>query len=73
MTRLFEKAIAEARKLSDREQDELAVWLLSMTDKMTAELDEETIEAIREGVEQARRGEFVSDEKVEALWRRHGL
>lgn len=73
MTRLFEKAVAEASKLSDQEQDELAVWLLSMTDTMTAELDEETLTAIREGLEQARRGEFVSDEEIEALWRRHGL
>jgi hypothetical protein len=30
-------------------------------------------EAVREGREQARRGEFVSDEEVEAFYRRHGL
>ena len=30
-------------------------------------------EAVREGREQARRGEFVSDEEVEAFYERHGL
>ena len=29
--------------------------------------------AIQEGLEQARRGEFVPDEEIEALWKRHGL
>jgi predicted transcriptional regulator len=36
-------------------------------------LDDETREAIRDGLEQARRGEFVPDEEIEALWKRHGL
>jgi hypothetical protein len=30
-------------------------------------------EAVREGREQVRRGEFVSDEEVEAFYQRHGL
>jgi hypothetical protein len=29
--------------------------------------------AIQEGLEQARRGEFVSDEDMDAFWKRHGL
>ena len=29
--------------------------------------------AVREGLEQARRGEFVSDEEMEAFWKRHGV
>jgi len=29
--------------------------------------------AIREGYEQAKRGEFVPDEEIAALWKRHGL
>jgi predicted transcriptional regulator len=37
------------------------------------ELDEETRIAIREGLEQAQRGEFVPDEEIAALWKRHGL
>jgi hypothetical protein len=30
-------------------------------------------EAVAEGLEQARRGEFVSDEEVAAFYKRHGL
>ena len=37
------------------------------------DLDDETRAAIREGLEQARRGEFVPDEEIEALWKRFGL
>jgi predicted transcriptional regulator len=37
----------------------------------TVALDPETRAAIREGMEQARRGEFVPDEAIEALWKRH--
>lgn len=36
-------------------------------------IDDETRAAILEGLAQARRGEFVPDEKIEALWRRHGV
>ena len=44
-------------------RDDLAIELI----------DDETRAAILEGLAQARRGEFVPDEKIEALWRRHGV
>ena len=48
--------------------------MLAMVDASPiVELDEETREAIREGLEQVRRGQFVSDIEIEALWKRHGL
>jgi predicted transcriptional regulator len=49
--------------------------MLSMIDEETGgvPIDDETRAAIREGLEQARRGEFVPDEEIEALWKRHGL
>jgi hypothetical protein len=34
-------------------------------------IDDETRAAIEEGVEQARRREFVPDEEIEALWKRY--
>ena len=37
------------------------------------DLDEETRAAIREGIAQAKRGEFVPDENIQALWKRYGL
>lgn len=36
-------------------------------------IDDETRAAILEGLAQARRGEFVPDKEIEALWRRNGL
>jgi predicted transcriptional regulator len=75
MTKLLEKAIAKARELSDEDQDAVAVAVLSMTEEKSPEgqLDDETRRAIREGLEQARRGEFVADDEIEALCKRHGL
>jgi predicted transcriptional regulator len=37
------------------------------------ELDDDTRAAILDGIEQAKRGEFVSDEEIEALWNRYNL
>jgi predicted transcriptional regulator len=74
MTKLLEQAIAKARELPPEEQDLLAAVLLSMAEARTGripDLDEETRAAIREGLEQAKRGEFVPDEEIEALWQRH--
>ncbi len=36
-------------------------------------IDHETRAAILEGLAQARRGEFVPDQEIEALWRRNGV
>jgi predicted transcriptional regulator len=74
MTKLLEKAIARVRDLSDEDQDALAVMMLAMlrADSPVLDLDDQARSAIREGLEQARRGEFVPDAEIEALWRRHG-
>jgi len=77
MTKLLDKAIAQAqaRALPPEEQDMLGAVLLAMTDERAAvvPLDDEARAAIREGLEQARRGEFVPDGEIEALWKRFGL
>jgi predicted transcriptional regulator len=74
MTKLLERAIAKARALPPEDQDAVAVTMLSMAEEAPlVALDEETRAALREGLEQARRGEFVSDAEIEALWKRHGL
>ena len=63
MTKLLEEAIAKVRDLSDDGQDEAAEILLSVAAKKRGRvvLDDETRAAVRRGVDQARRGEFVSD------------
>jgi predicted transcriptional regulator len=74
MTKLLEKAIEKARELPAADQDAVAVAMLSMAEETpVVALDDETRAAIREGLDQARRGEFVSDEEIEALWKRHGV
>jgi hypothetical protein len=57
--------------------DRVLTWPLErQQDAQEGELyhptDEEWI-AIQEGLEQARRGEFVPDEQMEAFWKRHGV
>jgi hypothetical protein len=75
MTKLLEKAIAQARELPEDDQDSIAVMLLSMTSEQPRidPVDDASRAAILEGLAQARRGEFVPDEEIEALWKRHGL
>jgi predicted transcriptional regulator len=74
MTKLLEKAIEKARELPAEDQDAVPVAVLSMTEETpVVALDDETRAAIREGLEQARRGEFVPDVEIEALWKQHGL
>ena len=67
--------MVEARKLPPKEQDEAAEMLLWAIETRSGSipLDEETIAAIEEGLAQARRGEFATDEEIADLWKRHGL
>ena len=73
MTKLLEEAVAKVRDLPDGDQDALAVAMLSIaeTEAPVMAMDEQTRAAIREGMEQARRGEFVPDVEIEALWKQH--
>jgi predicted transcriptional regulator len=64
MTKLLDQAIAKMRQLPEEEQDSLARVLLSMADMDASAfpLDAATEAAIREGLAQADRGEFVQDD-----------
>ena len=75
MTDMLEEAIAKIRTLPAADQDEAAAMLLSVASRneATVALDPETRAAIREGLEQARKGEFVSDKDMAAFFRRHGV
>jgi predicted transcriptional regulator len=75
MTKLLEKAIAKARELNDEAQDSIASMILSMADETweAETTDEQTRAAVLEGLQQARRGEFVPDAEIDALWKRHGV
>jgi predicted transcriptional regulator len=75
MTKLLEEAIEKTRALPDADQDAIAQIVLEALESVgePVALDAETRAAIDEGLEQARRGDFASDEEIAALWRRHGL
>ena len=74
MTKLLDKAIARARALPAADQDAVALAMLAMAEESPIiALDPEARAAIREGLEQARRGEFVHDAEIAALWKRYGL
>ena len=36
-------------------------------------MNDEERAAVREGMDQARRGEFVSDDEMDALWKKYGV
>jgi predicted transcriptional regulator len=74
-TKLLEKAIDKVRELPEEEQEAVAAVMLQMAgaDAPLVQLDDETRAAVREGLAQAERGEFVPDEVVAKASKRHGL
>jgi predicted transcriptional regulator len=74
MTKLLEQAIAAVRQLPEAEQDAAAEFLFDFAaQRLPPEpLDPETRAAILEGLAQAKRGEFVSDEEMAAFFARRG-
>ncbi len=75
MTRMLDEAIKKVRELPDSVQDDAAEMLFSVAAKQgePVRLDEETRAAVREGRAQAHRGEFASDEDMQAFFERHGV
>lgn len=73
MTRLLEEALEAVRKLSPDAQDAVAkVMMLAIAEdgEHPEDWPAEHAGAIREGLDQLDRGEFASDERVAAAWRR---
>jgi len=76
VTKILEHAIAKARSLPAEDQDVLGAIMLALSDESlteVGELDDETRAAVQEGIDQAKRGEFVSEDEIAALWQRLGL
>src|ERR1700674_2738033 len=68
MTTILDRAIAKVRTLPEADQDALGAVILSLAEEWTSiadDLDHETQAAIREGLAQAQRGEFVPDEDIQ--------
>jgi predicted transcriptional regulator len=75
MIKLLEEAIAKVRELPEAAQQEAAEMLLSVASKAVepVRLDDETRAAVRRGVAQAQRGEFVPDGIVAQANKLHGI
>lgn len=73
MTELLEEAVAKVRKLPAQDQKEAGKLLRMFAEQgeepeeLDREIDEETRAAIREGLAQAERGEFVGEQDMAAL------
>ena len=69
MTKLLRQAIEKIREMPESDQDLAAEMLLNLAAKNQGpiRLDDEARAAIRRGIEQADRGEFVSDEEMAAF------
>jgi DNA-binding transcriptional regulator YdaS (Cro superfamily) len=72
MTKLLEQAIEAVRQLPADSQDEIARAILHLAgSEVEAELVDPThLTAVLEGVAQAKRREFATDDEVEAAFRR---
>jgi hypothetical protein len=73
MTKLLDQAIAKVRELPEEEQERAAQSLMVFAElaKQGAHgLTSEERAAIEESKAQVRRGEFATDEEVEAAYRR---
>lgn len=73
MTELLEQAIHDLKKLPETSQDEAAEFLFNLMAKKNEPitLDAETRAAVRAGREQARRGEFATDEEMAEFFAQH--
>jgi hypothetical protein len=72
MTKLLEKALEAVRRLPPHTQDEIARAMLTMASNEgpPEEIDPAHLPAVLEGLAQAKRHEFATDEEVEAAFRR---
>lgn len=75
MTELLEHAIERVRTLSPEAQDDVARVLMHLTgaDTETVLLTEDEQAAIAISKAAAARGDFATDEEVQAVWAKYGL
>jgi predicted transcriptional regulator len=71
MTGLLHQALEALQRLSPERQDYIARAILALADDAEPEdIDPRDAPAVLEGLAQIERGEFASDEEVQALFRR---
>jgi predicted transcriptional regulator len=71
MTELLDQALETLHRLPPERQDYIARAILALADDgEPEEFDPRDLPAVLEGLAQVERGEFASDEEVQALFRR---
>jgi predicted transcriptional regulator len=73
MTKL-ETAIAKLRELPAEEQEHVAEFIMAWTNLAQRDvyrLSDEERAAVRLGLAQAKRGEFVPDDEMDGFWKRN--
>lgn len=71
MTTLLEQALEAVRRMPPDTQDAIAKFVLTFADEgEPEEIPAEHLAAVLEGLAQADRGEFATDEQVTAAFRR---
>jgi predicted transcriptional regulator len=77
MTKLLDQAVEAARNLPADTQDEIAHIVLQLAgtsdETPVVMLSPEERDAIAASKAAAARGEFATDEEVQAVWAKHGL
>jgi hypothetical protein len=76
MTKLLEQAIEAARRLPPGDQDDIAraIMQLAGAEEVTpAPLTPDERRAVANSKAAAARGEFATEERVRAVWAKHGL
>ncbi len=75
MTKFLDKAVATARSLPPMAQDEIArtMLLLAKEEADLVPLTASESAAIAASQAAAARGEFATDEEVQAVWTKYGL
>jgi predicted transcriptional regulator len=75
MIKVLEQAIEKIKKLPEDRQAEAAEILeqIAAAGDGAFQIPDEHMEGVLEGLGQAERGEFASDEEMAALWKKSGL
>lgn len=73
MTRLLKRGIEAVQSLPADRQDLAGEILLSLAGESAYGLTPEQIEDVKLGMAEADRGEFATDEEIEAVWKKFGL
>ena len=76
MTKLLDEAVEAVRRLPSDDQDDIARAIMQLAGSDLAApvvLSPEEREAIARSKAAASRGEFATDEQVQAVWAKHGL